>query len=355
MSLRRPALRLEPTAGLALFALVCGGVFGLGQQVLARLTGVLSWDSIAAGWWAAELGATAWIAGTSVVFGALATRVLGVRWMTVTAAPDAPGLTFALRAMLRRIDPAMTARAAVTASRAGMSVERPAELGRFRLPLADLLIVTSAGLGGLVAAPFGAAAAAWATIFGGAGQSWEVGIQVVAGILLGIAAGLPALRWRSVAFGLGANIAAVWALALAASGLVPDSPPLLGHPAFGRWVDSTDAVFSVRIGAVLVSALIGLIVGWYTRRSRATLRVLAGAGGPLLVLLAYLVALPVARGEWLVSPLPGASLAAAAAALLAWAAPVLLGWLPRLSRTSSSLSDSGEHASSAAPTPASQP
>jgi hypothetical protein len=284
--LGRPA-GAQDRAGAPLYALAGGCLFAVCQTVIAQRVGLLRWSSGQTGWWAAELATLTWLAATSVVLGVLvAGRVAG---------------------------PA--------AGRAGLP-------GR-------LLVLGGAGLGSLLAVPFAASAAAWASMYGGGVPVWQATLHVLVGAGLGLAAAAVALRVHAVAAGIAASVVVIWPLALLSVWLDPTNPPVLGHPDVGIGIGAdagTGAgagdltgwhVTALRAGAVLLALVAGVLVGGCVRSIPVELRAVAAGAGPALVAATYLLVLLLAGPSWPWSPVPSALLATVAAP----AAAALTGWL----------------------------
>jgi hypothetical protein len=194
-----------------------------------------------------------------------------------------------------------------------------------------VLVLGAAGLGSLLAVPFAASAAAWASMYGGGVPVWQAALHVLVGGALGVAAAAVALRVRAVAAGIAASVAVIWPLALLSVWLDPADPPVLGHPdvGIGAGADAGAGaptgwhVVALRVGAVLLALVAGALVGGCVRSIPVELRAIAAGAGPALVAATYLLVLLLAGPTWPWSPVPSALLATACAP----AAATLTGWL----------------------------
>lgn len=249
--------------GAALVALAAGGVLGVVQTLVAQRFGLLSFEGGRTGWWVAQLVALSWLSAVSVALGALVPRRAG------------------------RTDPRR----------------------------ADPFTLGAAAFGGLLAVPLASSSAAWAAIYGGAVPTSQVVGHVLVGIVLGVAAGAAAQRYRPVAVGLVAGAVVAWVTAVV-SVVVDAAPPVLGHPDLGLGATGR------QVGALLVAAVFGIVLGGAWSSVRLDARAVAASVGPGLVAAAYLVGLPLTDADWPWSPVPTALLAVPCAALFA----VVAGW-----------------------------
>lgn len=291
--LGRPA-GAEDRIGAPLLALAGGCLFGVFQTVIAQRVGLLRWSSAETGWWAAELATLTWLAATSVVLGVL---VAGRR------------------------------------ARAG---DWSAWSGR-------LLVIGAAGLGSLLAVPFAASAAAWASMYGGGVPAWQSALHVLVGAGLGMGAAAVAQRVRAVATGIAASVVVIWPIALVSVWLDPANAPVLGHPDLGIGLSAGAGlggspaagtglgagaatgwhVVALRASAVLIALVAGALVGGRVRSLPVEIRAVAAGAGPALVAATYLAVLLLAGPSWPWSPVPSALLAAACAPTAA----AVTGWL----------------------------
>jgi hypothetical protein len=289
--LGRPA-GAEDRIGAPLLALAGGCLFGVFQTVIAQRVGLLRWSSAETGWWAAELATLTWLAATSVVLGVL---VAG----------------------------------------------RRARAGDWSVWSARLLVIGAAGLGSLLAVPFAASAAAWASMYGGGVPVWQSALHVLVGAGLGMGAAAVAQRVRVVATGIAASVVVIWPLALVSVWLDPANAPVLGHPDVGIGVNGGAGlggapgagagadpasgwhVVALRAGAVLIALVAGALVGGRLRSVPVEIRAVAAGAGPALVAATYLLVLLLAGPSWPWSPVPSALLAAACAPTAA----AVTGWL----------------------------
>jgi hypothetical protein len=312
--LGRPA-GAEDRIGAPLLALAGGCLFGVFQTVIAQRVGLLRWSSAETGWWAAELATLTWLAATSVVLGVLVARLPG--WRTP----------------LRR-----SGQPTERATWSGRSADWTTWSGR-------LLVLGAAGLGSLLAVPFAASAAAWASMYGGGVPVWQSALHVLVGAGLGMGAAAVAQRVRVVATGIAASVVVIWPLALLSVWLDPANAPVLGHPDVGIGLSagagpggSPDAaaggglgagvtngwhVVALRAGAVLIALVAGALVGGRARSLPVEIRAVAAGAGPALVAATYLLVLLLAGPSWPWSPVPSALLAAACAPTAA----AVTGWL----------------------------
>jgi hypothetical protein len=266
--------------GAPLYALAVGCFFGVFQTVIAQRVGLLRWNSDSVGWWAAELATLTWLAATSVVLGVLVAN----RGIGRIGGPVADG---------------------------GGSVG-----WRWRL-----LVLAAAALGSLLAVPFAASAAAWASMYGGGVPVWQAALHVLVGAGLGAGAAAVALRVRAVAAGIAASVVVVWPLALLSVWLDPANPPVLGHPDVGAGAGWH--VAALRAGAVLTALIGGALVGGCARSVPVEVRAVAAGAGPALIAATYLLVLVLAGPAWPWSPIPSALVAAVCAP----AAAAFTGWL----------------------------
>lgn len=177
----------------------------------------------------------------------------------------------------------------------------------------------AAAFGAILAAPVASAIASWAQVYGSELSQSRVLRLVCIGVILGAVISAAAVRSTPAAWSLISWVAVVWVLLLVSAKRAPGATPLISHLDPGPQWGQGDRFLTSSLLLLAVAALCGAglgVAGSRLRWSRGVRRcrsavALMSVAGPLVVFAAYLTA-GVTTGGWN----PGHVLSLAAASVL---------------------------------------